>query len=448
MKRILFSPIGGTDPISENNCKDGSLLHICRVYKPDKVILYMSKEIIEKHIKDNRYIYCLNKLCELQHRTMEYIIIERPDLEKVYEFDYFYEDFKPIIDQISEDEMEEEDELLINISSGTPSMKSGLAVLMTMSEYPCRMIQVTTPAKKMNEHTHSDFDIKELWELDDDNDPNYENRCIEISCPTLAVIKKEEMIKRHLKSYDYSAALDIAKSLSKSRREKYYNLLVMAHFRYLLNIKMVDEKIDTVPKELFPVRSGDGRKMFEYALQLQIKMLRKEYADFLRALTPLIFDLFVAVLKDSCKVNIKDYTSLYSKKDKDTGKITKVRKWDKSKLMNTEIDHILNVSYTNKPFRYEEIYSDNLKYIILKKSPDDSLIKLVKDLRSVESIIRNMAAHTIVSIDDSVIHEMTGFHAQEIMRKIKKLFTYTKISHSSDDWYAYDKMNDYIIEHI
>ena len=41
-KVILFSPVGGTDPISETNLQDGSLLHICRFYHPDKVILYMS----------------------------------------------------------------------------------------------------------------------------------------------------------------------------------------------------------------------------------------------------------------------------------------------------------------------------------------------------------------------------------------------------------------------
>ena len=37
-KRILFSPVGGTDPI--RNCHDGSMLHICRHYKPDIVYLY------------------------------------------------------------------------------------------------------------------------------------------------------------------------------------------------------------------------------------------------------------------------------------------------------------------------------------------------------------------------------------------------------------------------
>ena len=51
---ILFTPVGGTDPISSTNCKDGSMLHICRFYKPNKVIMYMSKEcwIIRKKMID------------------------------------------------------------------------------------------------------------------------------------------------------------------------------------------------------------------------------------------------------------------------------------------------------------------------------------------------------------------------------------------------------------
>ncbi len=65
MSKILFSPVGGTDPISENNLHDGSLLHICRCYKPDKVYLYMSKEILKHHEEDDRYLYCLRKLDEL-----------------------------------------------------------------------------------------------------------------------------------------------------------------------------------------------------------------------------------------------------------------------------------------------------------------------------------------------------------------------------------------------
>ena len=65
MKKILFSPVGGTDPISQVNVRDGSLLHIARVYQPDVIIMYMSKEVLAYHNSDNRYVYCLEKLDEM-----------------------------------------------------------------------------------------------------------------------------------------------------------------------------------------------------------------------------------------------------------------------------------------------------------------------------------------------------------------------------------------------
>ena len=49
--------------------------------------MYMSKEMLENQEKDNRYQYCLDKLCELQHRMMKYEVIEKKELTKVHEFD-------------------------------------------------------------------------------------------------------------------------------------------------------------------------------------------------------------------------------------------------------------------------------------------------------------------------------------------------------------------------
>lgn len=66
MTRVLFSPIGGTDPIS--NCRDGAMLHICRVYKPDIVYLHMSKEMLEFQRQNDRYRYCIKKLGERRFR--------------------------------------------------------------------------------------------------------------------------------------------------------------------------------------------------------------------------------------------------------------------------------------------------------------------------------------------------------------------------------------------
>ena len=158
-KTILFTPVGGTDPISSTNCYDGSMLHICRVYKPDIVIMYMSKEMLDYQEKDDRYRYCLDQLIKLQKRKMEYRIIERRNLTKVHEFDYYYQDFRMIIEKIHEN-MDDSDTLLLNVSSGTPAMKSGLLVVQTLGEFPAKPIQVATPEEKINEHSHKDYDVQ------------------------------------------------------------------------------------------------------------------------------------------------------------------------------------------------------------------------------------------------------------------------------------------------
>ena len=89
-KTILFSPVGGTDPISWSNGYDGAMLHIARVYRPDKIILYLSAEILALHKK----VYCLEKLARLQNRAMPAIeIIERPELRNVQHFDIFFDEF-------------------------------------------------------------------------------------------------------------------------------------------------------------------------------------------------------------------------------------------------------------------------------------------------------------------------------------------------------------------
>ncbi len=432
---ILFSPLGGTDPISGSNCQDGSMLHICRVYKPTKIILYMSKEILENQEKDDRYHYALEHLFRLQQR--EGVVIEeikRPELTYVQEFDFFYKDFREIIGKIFA-EMDTSDRLLLNISSGTPAMKSGLLVLQTLGEYPAAtMIQVSTPAGKMNEHTHKDYDIELLWDLNEDNEPDFKNRCQVVQCPTLSKIKNEEIIKKHIAVYDYQAAAAVAETMQPEDTQSYLKYLKMAEARILLDFPTVDKWQKKIAEDCLPVKSGNSRKYFEYALNLSIKLKRKEYADFIRGITPIIVDLFEMVLKKQCNIDVNAYTKSASE----------VRTWDKTKLEGTNLQITLNENY-NGNFRYGPIYSDHLRVLIQAYSQDMRLHSLVNDLRQVEEKIRNMAAHQIVSITDEKIEEKTGFTGKQIMDKIISMFSYTGMNIDKKSWSSYDELNQWIL---
>ena len=178
MSKILFSPLGMTDPIT--HLYDGSMLHICRVYKPDVVILYMSAEVLEFHKKDNRYVYCIDKLSQHMNHSMQVHIVERPELKDVQVYDVFYDDFQNIIWELLKN-TSNEDEILLNIASGTPAMKSALLVMSVLADNRLRSIQVSTPMRKSNQRLEDkvEFDVETNWELNGDNEDGFENRCSE-----------------------------------------------------------------------------------------------------------------------------------------------------------------------------------------------------------------------------------------------------------------------------
>lgn len=434
-KRILFSPVGGTDPISSTNWYDGSLLHICRHYRPDVVYLYMSKEILENEKRDDRYMYCLQHLDEMQHRKTQYVRIERPDLEKVEEYDYFYREFREIMMKI-QSERGPEDELLLNIASGTPAMKSSLLVLKTLGEFPCKAIQVVTPMKKMNEHHHEDYDVETLWEMNCSLEAEGENRCREVNCPTLSVIKQENAIRELLMRYDYAGALSVAGLLSPEDTKGYMNLLKMAERRILLDGSGVDKCLIGDDRYKLPVRNGSERKYFEYALAIQIRLQRKEYADFIRSLTPILTIIFERILANYTPIRIEEYCK--PRKDKDRG-----YKWDPRKLQGTEINEILKINLGGPEEKY--VFNSHYVKLIEYYCTDMGALETVRSLRKIEGDIRNPAAHEIVCITAEDVQKITGYTGNQIMQLLRKALNYAGFHFNQESWNSYDEMNRVII---
>ena len=445
-KKFLFSPLGGTDPISQDNYKDGSMLHICRFEKPDKVFLYLSKEMADYEEEDHRYTYCLKKLMELQERKFEYELDNHPELVDVYDYDYFYREFSTIINRIMQEEMDETDTLILNISSGTPAMKSALAVIQTISEYPCRLVQVTTPNRAMNKHDITGYDPVLLWDYNEDNQPDAENRCIDVSLPTLTLMKKEEIIKMHIRACDYRAALQIAETMPLRATERYIDLIRMAAARLQFDLRSVAKMETKSGYRCLPVRSGDAIRRFEYALNLQVKLQKEEYADFIRAITPLIVDLFEQILKWKYNFDVDDYCRPANRMK------NQPRKWDVTRMESTEQGkealEAFNTEYWPRDFTPGPVYSDHLKVLIYKYSNDQGLRNAVENLRNVESNVRNLAAHELDSFTEDKIFELTGQTTRSIMQNIRALFGYTGYKIPKDGWESYEAMNDHIIDRI
>ena len=435
-KKYLFSPVGNTDPIKYFH--DGSLLHICRHYQPDVVYLYLSKEMIENHKKDNRYVRSVELLSEKINHNIEVHVIENSDMIDVQQYDVFFTEFRKIIGEI-EKQKNNEDILLVNMASGTPAMKSALLVMATLAEYRFIPIQVSTPKKKGNleYEDRGDYDVETNWELNEDNRSEAENRCHEIKCMNLMRLLKIDIIKKHLLSYDYRAALEVGKDIKDDISPEIYNWLEAAAARSVLDWNKMNKALPKGNGIVTPVKTDDvKRSLFEYTLILDLKLKRGEYADFIRAFTPLGVDLMESVIEQYCEVNISDYY-----KGKNSAK-----QWNQRKLESSEILPLLQGDFSR--FNFGPVYSIQLVNLIEAKCSDDLLKQRARELVTVEQNTRNIAAHNIVSVTEKWVKEQTGKSVSEIMWLIKYICSRVKINIREENWNSYDKMNTHIIKQL
>lgn len=158
MRYVLFSPVGGTDPIA--NERDGSMLHICRKYHPECVVLYLSKEMVQRHDRDDRYCDSLRRLAARENFSPEIIVKERTELAEVQIYDFFFQEFHPMLLELHRNFPEHR--LILNVSSGTPAMKSALYLLAAFLPFPVLPVQTATPVRAQNPRLepHLDYDVE------------------------------------------------------------------------------------------------------------------------------------------------------------------------------------------------------------------------------------------------------------------------------------------------
>lgn len=431
-QKILFSPLGGTDPIS--NFRDGSMLHICRVYKPDVVFLYLSKEMCEFHKKDDRYLYCIRKLSESIDHKFEVKLIERPELENVYEFDFFYKEFESLLREIHR---QYDGEILLNVSSGTPAMKNALNILSELMGMRLSPIQVVTPEGKINSHEEdrNNYDVESYWELNQDNDSDiFHDRTTKIKNRNQTAVFMINNIKRLIDAFDYTAALDLAESIKEFILPEVVQLLKIACARISMDYSGY-AKAGGRKYDFMPVQSSDSRGIVEYILILQIKEEKAEYADILRAITPVFYELCKMAVQKRCGIDLNKVTYM----DKYTGAI----KW-KIDMQNADEKTYDFFVETYGEYRGGFVASDQLTKMIYKFENDATCRKAFDEFRAIEEKVRNIAAHNLVAITDDWIRSKCGYTAKQIIKKLKSLSVISGIKVTQEGWNSYLYMNKVI----
>ena len=453
--KIVFSPIGTTDPISNEH--DGAMLHICRKYKPDIVYMYLSKEMRSYEDSDHRYTKTLELFNEKFNTSIEYRLLDGTEIEEVYKFDSYYKEFE---EKFKEIELEFPDsEIILNTSSGTPGMKGALQIIAALDEKNrYKAVQVPSPLKKSNPRRKSleEYEIETSWNENNDNDENYVDRVEESSHINFLTKFKKEVIKKHINQYDYHAAFELAKDIKSDLSNEALYAIEAAKERLALNYLKYAELMKNSganPKEFNLDKYGksvsEDIALYEYILSLEIKLKKGEYADFVRGISPILKDMFKVYVVRELGFNLNEYcVGNKYRKSLSREKIEEVIEYG-SPEKRKEAEKILNAldKEFGGEFKTNDLAAANLYAIINGVGKDSSVTRCSATLKNVERKIRNIAAHQVVAIDEKDIKSECQISSKEIVRMMHLMAQKSKIA-TSDDWKSYDKMNEYIKEMI
>ena len=203
--KVLISAVGNTDPI--RNFHDGALVHIARKYRPDKIIIVFSEELIRKKDDIEKVIRSIDS------EYLPEIVYHEPIIlnNEVHIFDTMFDQFDAIIREY----YTKDDEFILNLSSGTPQIKSALFVLNRLSEINVKAVQVPSPEKKSNAGVRHDDseDVDVLIDTNLDNKQDYVDRTIEDTSDKFKQGLIKKTLRDFIKKYDYKASLEIANQL-------------------------------------------------------------------------------------------------------------------------------------------------------------------------------------------------------------------------------------------
>ncbi len=359
--------------------------------------------------------------------------------------------------------MTDGDKLILNISSGTPGMKGALLVLGSLGEIECQCVRVDLnkniielpwPGRSL---LHEEI-AKKLA-----NSPEKSDRTKTEVLENLIYITQRRQIAEFVRSYDYDAAYSMAKGLKRVLTAQYLDLLEAAKNRSHLMLGNVRRYESKFSAKILPF-DGQKSNLFEYALECDLKLKRGELADFIRSLSPLIFDLFRLICEANTPVT-EPFLAKFTFKSKRNGALC----WDRAKLESeasngnqtaSDVFNVFRRNYRNGPWTQEFrlskpilIQSDNFCRLIEGLCCDPSLRADVCRMREIENTVRNCAAHQMISVSEDLIRKMTCGKDQkepmtsgDIMRLVKRLFSYRpcEIAPEAPEWNSYDAMNDAI----
>lgn len=418
MKKVLFSPIGNTDPIRE--CYDGACLHIVRHYQPDEVVLFFTKEMWEREQANHCYT-----------RAIAHVAPDCPvrciasDIVDAHLYDSFIEVLPGYIRELQEDDTE----ILLNLSSGTPQIKTMMAIVAV--EDGLRGIQVVSPNKASNSRSvpvQAGDDVEAMLANNFDDEPGAENRCQEPPLQVIRYFSERQRIMSLIKLYEYEAAYELARgsaSIAKEAKELLHHAALRRKlmtqearkvcngvdgFRLFLNVEEIKNR----------QLQEKAEHLTEYLVNLVVFQRKGYLSEFLVKCNNFLFELLEYYVRTNCrKLNLRQCMK---------GRIvSRDLLLEKYPALLAELDACWRGGFRDSELSFGLLcrvieYAHANAYYDDKNKAEQVAVLLGDVFENGQfSRMRNSSAHTISDVTEALFREMVGASSGEFMQRIVKI---------------------------
>ena len=391
--KILISAVGDTDPI--RNFHDGPLLHIVRVYRPEKIVLVHSERSLTKH---DKLVKALKSIKDYSPEIIQDGGV-LPDAQ-VAIFDEMYDTVSSIVKKYISD-----DEIILNISSATPQIISAMFAVNRISDFNVTAVQVVTPQHKSNEGLRHDNqeDIDTLIETNLDNQSDYENRTLEDTGMKFSLDLTKRNLKALIDNYDYQGALELLRALKLPKKQESFS-----------NIKELRKKLteisDTIKIQGMPdkiVKAKLLSNQAKSALNSYLNIDRNHKQGNIAEVLIRVKSLVEFILEDYLNNHFLDVITY-----KEDGKPF---------LNASKYPEILKKFQEDAKMRGQEYHSGYLSlpaYIGILKffEPNHDLLKHIYKIQEINQV-RNQVAHSLQAFDRENLTKVSSavFESKQIL---------------------------------
>lgn len=456
MDDILFTCAGTSDHVRGN--RDGGILHIMRYYHPKRVYLFLSQQIADLEAQDHRFEKTFQHMQEYcaAHGVVYQpeLIIHNSGLDDVSKIDLVEE---PLLEYFTSAAVENPNcRILLNLSSGTPQMKTLMQFLAVDSPYHVLGVQVDGPQKKKGEKDPPRTDDR-MYNVDYELETNYDDEpdCLpegerrnRTSEPEMFAIKHQRhrhQLLKLLERQDYDAMLDMSQNLPKQLQTLLQHLNARNNLQSEEAYKLSKELTD-LGFPLYPAMKSDShyRDLSEYYLLLRNLQKLGRYSEFVLRLNPFLTELLYTLLMQT------EFAGYLKKSNGRIDVATDVLNSKQPELMKRLQAEAQRTLLDYKNF---SIFL-GISMLLVTDTLSDAHRNFLRACNALNTAQRNTAAHQLHAVlEEDIKHDcffgIKHYGSAEIVQKLGELLAqaYPDVCDKSL-FRIYDRCNDYIKAHL